>query len=97
MPACLLSLVVSASAITKPMPRRSGCREMIDLRRQRLIEKLHALGPRPLGHFINDIERGADIDITLERYARLPREFIAVNGGAEFDRPLAAVAGGRRR
>jgi len=70
---------------------------MIDLRRQRLIERLHALGPKPLAFFIGDLERGADIDVTLERYARLPREFIAVNNGAEFDRPLAAVAGGSRR
>ena len=43
-------------------------------RRQRLVERLHRLGPSPLGHFIREVEEatGADVTARLERYAALP-------------------------
>jgi hypothetical protein len=56
---------------------------------------LHRLGPAPLAHFISDIERGGDIDATLEKYARLPVEFVLANRGDEFPEPMLMVRCGR--
>jgi hypothetical protein len=41
-----------------------------------LAQRLHALGPRPLFHFIDEIEQGHDLRRYLERYASLPADFI---------------------
>jgi hypothetical protein len=41
------------------------------LRRPRLVEHLHRLGPAPLGHFLHEIECGAFIPEHLEAYARI--------------------------
>ncbi len=65
-------------------------------RRQRLIEQLHRLGPAPLAHFIRDIERGGDIDATLEAYAALPADLIAAYGGDRFAPALHVIDGGGR-
>ncbi len=65
-------------------------------RRRYLITRLHRLGPAPLFHFISDIERGAGIDATLERYAALPADFIRAYGGGRFLEPMFAIRGGRR-
>jgi hypothetical protein len=54
------------------------------LRRQRLVEKLHRLGPKPLFHFLSEVERGAPLAPTLETYAALPADFIRANGGDKF-------------
>jgi hypothetical protein len=62
-------------------------------RRQRHVEHLHRLGPSPLGHFIKEIEKGRDIDATLEAYAKLDADFIKALGGAPS---LWAIDGGRR-
>jgi hypothetical protein len=66
------------------------------LRRQHHVEHLHRLGPSPLGHFIKDIEKGADIDATLEAYAKLDADFIKALGGDKFVPSLFAIGGGRR-
>ena len=66
------------------------------LRRQRLVEHLHRLGPAPLGHFLREVENGASISDHLERYAALPADFIRANGGDEFTPFLCAIEGGRR-
>jgi len=65
------------------------------LRRQRLVEHLHRLGPKPLYHFLDEVERGASIPDHLERYAALPADFIKANGGDEFAPFLFAIDGGR--
>ncbi len=65
-------------------------------RRRRLVTHLHRLGPAPLAHFISDIERGAGIDATLERYGRLPAEFVLAFGGDRFPEPMFAIRRGRR-
>jgi hypothetical protein len=46
-----------------------------------LVGKVHALGERPLYELFCEIVAGADIHLTLERYARLPAAFIAELGG----------------
>jgi hypothetical protein len=59
-------------AISVPAPRL-----------QRLARQIHALGERPLYECLLELERGADLLPTLERYGRLApfAEFIAAQGG----------------
>jgi hypothetical protein len=64
------------------------------LRFQRLVERLHALGPAPLGHFIRDLESGKPLQQTLEAYADLPADFIAALSGDRFTPYLLAIDGG---
>ena len=66
------------------------------LRRQRLVERLHQLGPAPLYHFLGEVENGASIPDHLERYAALPADFIKANGGDKFTPFLWEIEGGRR-
>jgi len=54
------------------------------LRRQRLVEHLHRLGPSPLGHFLNEIERGASVAEMLELYRRIDPELVRALGGDRF-------------
>jgi hypothetical protein len=54
------------------------------IRRQRLVEHLHRLGPAPLFHFLDEIENGASIPDHLERYARIDPDFVRALGGADF-------------
>jgi hypothetical protein len=56
------------------------------LRRRRLVEHLHSLGPSPLGHFIREVEDAARVDVTsrLERYAEIDPEFVRALGGDKF-------------
>jgi hypothetical protein len=65
------------------------------LRRQRLVEHLHRLGPSPLFHLLTDLDAGKPLWPTVEAYAALSpyRDFILANTGV---RPvLRALAGGR--
>jgi hypothetical protein len=68
------------------------------IRRRRLIEHLHRLGPQPLGYFLAEIEgaTGTDVTARLERYARLPADFIKACGGDQYPPMLWAIDGGRR-
>jgi|GEM_PF-3291188 len=66
------------------------------LRRERLVERLHSLGPAPLGHFIREVERGASIPDRLERYARIDPAFVRALGGDRFAPELRAIDGGGR-
>jgi hypothetical protein len=66
------------------------------LRRQRLVQHLHRLGPAPLGHFLREIEAGAAIPEHLERYSRIDPEFIRAYGGDRFAPSLWPIDGGRR-
>src|ERR1700730_13952686 len=56
--------------------------------------RLHALGPKPLFHFLNELERGADLRSHLERNAALPADFIKALGGDVILPPVHLVRGG---
>ena len=62
---------------------------------RRLVEQVHALGPAPLVYALADIDRGASVTLTLERYASLPADFIRAAGGDRFPPRLHAIDGGR--
>ena len=63
------------------------------LRRQRLVEYLHRLGPAPLGHFLNEGENGASIPDHLERYSRIDPAFVRALGGDRYAPALRVVGG----
>jgi hypothetical protein len=67
------------------------------LRRQRLVEYLHRLGPAPLGHFLREVENGARITDHLERYSRIDPEFVRALGGDRYPPVLYAIDGDRMR
>jgi hypothetical protein len=64
------------------------------VRLQYLARRLHALGERPLFEFLTEIERGADLLPTLERYAALSPNFIREHGGDRFAKPRLVVTDG---
>ena len=66
------------------------------LRRQRLVEHLHRLGPAPLGHFLREVENGASIPDHLERYAQIDPELVRALGGDRFAPVLHVIAGSSR-
>ena len=79
---------LSTEAISVPAPRL-----------QRLARQIHALGEHPLYECLPELERGADLLPTLERYGRLApfAAFIAENGGRDLPRPrVVATAAGVR-
>ena len=67
-------------------PSRPGP-QVRKLRLQYLAAKLHDLGPKPLFHFLDEVERGEPLRPHLEHYSRLPAEFIKDNGGDRFALP----------
>jgi hypothetical protein len=66
------------------------------LRLHFLAISLHALGPKPLFHFLDEVERGADLRSHLERYAALPADFIRALGGDRFAPALRVIDEGGR-
>ena len=64
-------------------------------RRERLVERLHRLGPAPLACFIREVEAGADIDATLVAYSALDPDFIRSFGSYEFPPALHLIDGGQ--
>jgi hypothetical protein len=62
---------------------------------QQLAQRLHALGPKPLYHFLDELERGAPLRAHLEEYAKLPADFIKANRGDEFLPPFTIEGGAR--
>jgi hypothetical protein len=52
---------------------------------QSLAQRLHALGPVPLFHFLDEVERGEELRSTLETYAELPADLIKAYHGDRFD------------
>jgi hypothetical protein len=67
------------------------------LRRQRLVERLHRLGPAPLGHFLTEIEAGAIIAEHLERYARIDPAFVRALGGDRYAPVLHVIQRERQK
>jgi hypothetical protein len=70
---------------------------IIRLRRQRHVEALHALGPRVVFEFIDELTRhhrlpAEDLDRRLKRYAGLAPAVLRAVGGDRFPpRPLRVV------
>jgi hypothetical protein len=77
-------------------PNRAELQARNRMRRQRLVEHLHRLGPAALGHFVNEVECGASIPDHLERYARIDSDFVRALGGDRFAPVLHVIAGSSR-
>jgi hypothetical protein len=93
----LADSIRKAHAARQAQNRRNprGAREARSrLRRQRLVEYLHQLGPAPLYHFLTEVERGAPLWRHVERYAALPAAFIKANGGDQFAPLVHVIDGG---
>jgi hypothetical protein len=82
---CLAANSVKDSRSQRPPQAQSS------LRLKFLANRLHALGPQPLFHFLDDVERGADLRSHLERYAALPADFIKANAGDRFAPSLHCI------
>jgi hypothetical protein len=70
-----------------------GAASMTRAQLQRLVGRIHPLGPRPLLELFVELEGGADLHDTLESYAALfpLREFIRDLGGDRLPQ-LRAIA-----
>ncbi len=55
-----------------------------NLRRQRAVEHLHGLGPRPVLEALVEVEAGAELDSVLADFARLDPETVRQLGGDRF-------------
>jgi hypothetical protein len=66
------------------------------LRLQFQATRLYAPGPKPLFHFLDEVERGAPLRPHLERYAAFPAEFIKANRGDQFAPVIHIVDGDGR-
>jgi len=64
------------------------------LRRQRLVEHLHRLGPAPLFHLLTDLDASKPLWPTVKEYAALPADFIKALGGDQFAPTLLHVIDG---
>jgi hypothetical protein len=71
-------------------------RTVREVRSKWLSARLHALGPKPLFHFLDELERGADLRAALARYAALPADFIRIYHGDRFAPALHTIAGSER-
>jgi hypothetical protein len=60
-----------------------------------LARRLYALGPKPLFHFLDEVEGGAPLRTHLEEYASLPADFIKANRGDDFLPPFTIEGGAR--
>ena len=64
-------------------------------RLKNLARRLHALGERPLFHYLDEVERGYPLREPLEDYARLDPDLVAAPGGSHFGPTVFAIEGGR--
>jgi hypothetical protein len=81
------------SRVSTILPYRNQAVDRV--RRRYLVATLHALGPAPFAYFLQEIEAGADVLVTLEEYAALPAEFIRALGGDRLASSIHMVDGGR--
>jgi hypothetical protein len=61
-----------------------------------LAQRLHALWPRLLFHYLDEVEPGHDLRGHLEKYAHLDPDFVAALGGSHFGPPEFVIEGGKR-
>jgi len=66
------------------------------LRLRYLAARLHDRGPKPLFHFLDEVERGEPLRPHLEVYARWPVAFIKANRGDQFVPAVHIVDGDGR-
>jgi hypothetical protein len=90
-----------AQAIIAAFEEPDGARVEVRLcgnrvRLQHLARRLHALGERPLFHYLDEVERGYPLRAHLEAYGRLDPDVVAALGGTHFAPPLFVFEGGRR-
>jgi hypothetical protein len=62
----------------------SGIDQKRSARRIRLARHLHSAGPRPVLEALLDVEKGRDLDATLEDFARVPPETYHAVGADDF-------------
>jgi hypothetical protein len=75
--------------------KNTAVQEQSKARLNYLARQLQALGPASLFHFLEEIDRGADLRSQLETNAALPAEFIRAYGGDEFLPAVHLVQEGR--
>jgi hypothetical protein len=63
-----------------------------DLRFRRLTERLHRLGPRPLGELLIEVAAGDDLLDTLERNTRHSPKFVRYVGARDWPPALWRAA-----
>ena len=88
-----LGLSICVAATDSQEPIKSVSTTQAKMLRRRLGERLHALGPTPLAHFLAEIESGADMRTSLETYAALPADLIRAYGGDRFMPAVFAIKG----
>ena len=76
-----------------PCGRR--CAMTPSARRQRLVSHLHAAGPRPVLEALLEVAAGADLDRTLERFARVPVATYHALGADQLPAGAHSSRGGR--
>ena len=77
------------------IPKYDDERKRISPKIEHQVEKLCALGPRPLLELLKEIDRGADVFERLAVYAALPCDFIRANDGDKFLPAIFSISGGR--
>ena len=81
------SFSTSSDAAPQAPCRRLGviCADIVtNLRRQRLAERLHRLGPRPVLEALAEVEAGKPLDTVLAEYARLDPDIVNALHGDDF-------------
>jgi hypothetical protein len=81
---------------SQEIARKSVPAQVELLRLQFLAARLHALGLKPLYHFLDEVERGADLRSHFEKYAALQADIILAYGGDRFPPALHVIGGGGR-
>jgi hypothetical protein len=87
-----------AQAIIAAVEEPDGARFEVRLcgdrvRLQHLARRPHALGPRPLFHYLDEVECGRDLREHLETYARLDLGVVAALGGTHFGLAVFVIEG----
>jgi len=75
--------------------RKSRAPLLPPARLRHLARRIHHLGERPLYELFVELDAGANLAESLERYAALPADFIAACRGDKLPAPRA-IDGGRR-
>ena len=87
------------AAKRQAFPRRADHFSDRNLRLRHLARSIYPMGPRPLFEMLLELDRGADLHATLERYATISRyaSFIRDMGGDRLPQPGIVATGGSGR